>query len=112
IEHTDGAREHVWDLQDVDNLGRSLHFDTTIGNLELGERRAVAREAFLVFRNTYVEEDIRLPLTVPVVEAVDTVNLDVVTDHATYPADSQVTGTVTLQNPHPETVAGILQVTV
>lgn len=112
LSRPDGATEYVWTLADVDALGRDVRFDTTLSGLSLGERRPVADEAFLVFRNSFSPDDIRLPVVVPEVNVAGVLDVGVTTDRTAYPANTDVLGTITVTNPLDAPVTGRLVVSV
>lgn len=94
----DGSTEMVWDLQGVEAVGQSIAFDATLANLALGERRAVASEAFLTLQNSFVSGEVRIPIALPSVNVDGQVDVAAATDHDSYPANAQVTGAITLRN--------------
>ncbi|UXI70439.1 carboxypeptidase regulatory-like domain-containing protein [Tahibacter amnicola] len=90
ITRPDGAKEIVWSLREVDKLGTSVQFQTSLSSLRRGEDRAVAREAFLEFHNSFVPGSVRIPVAVPQVHVVDLVQLSITTDNTRYPQHTPV----------------------
>ncbi|MGH7461032.1 MAG: hypothetical protein ACREMA_08385, partial [Longimicrobiales bacterium] len=109
VSNPDGSQEQVWSLQDVTAQGRTVQFDTTLPGMKLGEERAVATEAYLLFRNSFTGGQIKLPLEVPKVNASGLVAIGLVTDKASYPANSDVGIELMLHNPNPVIVQGQLR---
>jgi hypothetical protein len=84
VDRSDGSTDYVWNLEAVGEAGRSVQFDTILHGLTLGEQRAVAAEAFLLFSNTFVAAEVKVPLPVPTVRVEAPVRLDVATDRTAY----------------------------
>ncbi len=108
----DGRTEYVWSLRDVTAGGLALNFDTDLVGLTLGERRKVAHDAFIVFKNTFSPIDVRVRMAVPSVPVEDLVALEVVTDRAEYLANATAKLTTTLRNANTWEVSGELRVAV
>ncbi|CAI8837735.1 carboxypeptidase regulatory-like domain-containing protein [Methylocaldum szegediense] len=102
----DGATEYVWNLKDVTALGRTVRFDTVLNGLVLGEERFVARDAFLVFQNSFVAGDVRVPIEIPKVRVENLVHLGVATDKPVYPASADALISVDLWNDNLHPVSG------
>jgi sugar lactone lactonase YvrE len=101
VGRSDGSNELVWNLKDLQNSGQSLSFDTALVNLGLGEARAVASEAFLLFQDTFVANQVKVPLAVPTVTADGLVDAGVSVSPSSYPANTPISGTVTLTSRDP-----------
>ncbi|WP_162932421.1 carboxypeptidase regulatory-like domain-containing protein [Solimonas sp. K1W22B-7] len=86
----DGGTEYVWNFADLDNSGRSAQFGTTLPGMTLAEELPVLAEAFLLFRNTFTGNDIKLPLEIPSVRATGALSMSLSTGAASYPANSPV----------------------
>ncbi|MGH7894456.1 MAG: hypothetical protein ACREQL_07295, partial [Candidatus Binatia bacterium] len=90
----DGSIEYLWNLAAVTSAGKNVTFETLLPGMKLGERRPVAREAFLVFRNSFAAGEIRVPLAVPAVDTDAQASISVTTDKARYGANETVAGQV------------------
>ncbi len=108
----DGRTEYVWSLRDITSGGFALNFDADLEGLQLGETRPVADSAFLLFRNTFVAADVRVPLRVPGVTVENLLSIDIATDAAEYVARSNARITTTMDNPNALPVSGELRVSV
>ncbi|HFE48131.1 MAG TPA: hypothetical protein ENJ21_02320, partial [Chromatiaceae bacterium] len=93
-----GVEHFTWQLPGVTEAGRSLDFDLLLTDMRPDELRAVALRADLVFDNSFGGERLRLPLTIPDVQAINGLSLAVVTDAPAYPAHADVAITATLGN--------------
>lgn len=99
IARPDGSREYVWRFRDVTNAGKAVTLQTTLPNLQFGETRAVASEAYLTFRNSFVTGEVRVPVTVPMVTADGMIDLTLGIDSGVqFPANADVNGTISLRN--------------
>lgn len=103
----DGSAEYLWNLKDVTALGRTVRFDTALENLVLGEERRVAEDAYLVFQNSFVPGEVRVPIAIPKVRVENLVGLSVATDQPTYPENTEVLIDVELENANLHTVDGL-----
>ncbi len=108
----DGRTEYVWSLRDVTAEGLALNFDTHLTGLSRGEMRSAVDSAFLLFRNSFVAGDVRVPIAIPKVVVEDRVSMSVTTDAPEYPAGAIARITTTLQNPDAAPASGQLRVTV
>ncbi len=98
LQRADGSTERVWSFKDVAAAGKSMQFDTLLSGLHLGDQRAVAVEAFLVFKNSFVAGDVKIPLNIPIVGVDGQVDLTVTTDKPSYGANQQVMSDLVLSN--------------
>ncbi|HSW12371.1 MAG TPA: carboxypeptidase regulatory-like domain-containing protein [Solimonas sp.] len=105
----DGSAEYVWSLKDVTALGQAVQFDTVLPGMKLGEERAVAREAYLLFNNSFTGGTVKLPLKLPTVRTGGMVSLSVATDRASYPANTDVVIDLGVNNPNASAVQGRLR---
>lgn len=110
IAKPDGSTEYVWNLKDVKAAGQDVRFDTTFVGQKLGDKRKLASEAYLSFKNTFVAGDIKVPLTIPELTVDNAVTLVVNTDKPGYATKSPVAVTVGVANPNAQTIAGTLNV--
>jgi uncharacterized repeat protein (TIGR01451 family) len=108
----DGNVTSTWALTGVTDAGRDLGFDLTLQNMALGESRPVASDAHLVFNNSFSQQAVAMPIAVPNVVAAAPVNLTVVTDQPSYPANAIAQITTTLVNQDSAQIDGVLSVTV
>lgn len=104
----DGGQEHVWTLEGFEELQQALQFDATLPAMKLGEERDAVREAYLLFRNSFTGGNIKLPLKLPRLRAGGQVNLTLVTDRSSYPAQTDVLVDLRLANVNPVAVQGRL----
>jgi hypothetical protein len=109
IVQPDGSTEYVWNLKDVTAFGQDVRFDTLLDDVALGDVRPMAKDAFLLFKNTFVPGDIRVPLEIPKLAANNLVGLTVTTDKPEYPAQAEVGITMDLTNPNTAVVSGLLK---
>ncbi len=108
--HADGSTEYAWDLKDVQTSGQSLNFDTVLNGLQLGDKRTAVQSAFLVFKNTFVPGEVKLPLSIPTVRVTPRVELAASTDKSSYSANSPVSYTIDLANKYGTATQGTLKV--
>ncbi len=109
IVQPDGSTEYVWNLKDVTAFGQDVRFDTLLDDVALDDVRPMAKDAFLLFKNTFVPGDIRVPLEIPKLAANNLVGLTVTTDKPEYPAQAEVGITMDLTNPNTAVVSGLLK---
>lgn len=107
--NSDGSTEYVWDLKNVEASGQAINFDTVLDGLKLGETRSTVESAFLVFKNTFVPGEVKVPLTVPAVQVGPLVNLTAATDASSYAPNSPVAITVGLDNTYATQADGTLK---
>jgi sugar lactone lactonase YvrE len=112
ITQPDGSIEYVWNLKDVTAFGQDVRFDTLLDGVALGDVRPMAKEAFLLFKNTFVPGDVRVPLEIPKLAANSLVSLAVTTDKPEYPAQTEVGITTDLVNPNTAAVNGQLKLAI
>ncbi len=112
IELSNGDKELVFELRDVNRQGVSIDFDTVLSNLMRGESRAVAKAATLVFRNTFIAEPVRLTVQVPRVDVEDLIDIEVSTDRTAYPQNTAVNIDLWLRNEQSLAASGRLVVSV
>lgn len=98
IVRSNGDSELIFELRDVNRQGVEIGFDTLLTQLARGESRAVAKEAALVFRNTFAPAPVRLPLEVPRVQVEDLIDISVSTDRPSYPQNTAVNIDLWLRN--------------
>jgi hypothetical protein len=98
IQRADGSTERVWSFKDVASSGRTVQFDTVLTGLHLGDHRAVASEAFLLFKNSFVAGEVKIPLNIPTVGVDGQIDLAVTTDKPSYGANQQVMSDLLVSN--------------
>ncbi|MEW6167005.1 MAG: carboxypeptidase regulatory-like domain-containing protein [Pseudomonadota bacterium] len=86
----DGGMAYHWFMQGVTARTRDIQFDLQLDDMAYQERRPVASEAWLGFRNSFTEEELRADLPIPEVRAVSDLALAVSTDRTSYPASHPV----------------------
>lgn len=109
IVQPDGSTEYIWNLEDVTAFGQDVRFDTLLDGVALGDARPMAKEAFLLFKNTFVPGDIRVPLEIPKLAANNLVGLTVITDKPEHPGQADVGITTDLTNPNSHAINGLLK---
>lgn len=112
ITRGNGDKELIYTLVDVNRQGLDLDFDTTLTDLRRGESRLMAKEAKLVFRNTFAPEPVSLPVQVPRVTVDDLVEISVATDRPSYPQNTAVDIDVWLRNLNSAPSGGQLQLSI
>ncbi|MFO1495868.1 MAG: choice-of-anchor A family protein [Lysobacterales bacterium] len=108
LNRADGSTELIWSLRDVNRQGVELSFLTDLTELRRGEDRPVAADAWMEFRNTFTNGSLRQPVAVPRVHVDDLVEIDVVTDRASYAQNTEVQIQSFLRNPDSVTKRGRL----
>ncbi len=110
---SDGTAEWTWLLSEVDNRGRSIQLNLLLKNLQEGESRPIAREAFLVFKNSFVAgESVRVPIDIPAVLAGSAIGLQAALDNTQYGPNSLVGITVDVSNGSPLAFDGTLELSI
>jgi sugar lactone lactonase YvrE len=99
IPHADGRIEYVFLLQNVPAEGFQVKFDAPLTGLTLGQTPAVLDSAFLLYKNTFTNQDYTVPIAVPTVQVTSAVQLFVSTDQAQYAAKSTAQLNAMLTNP-------------
>ncbi|QTD43729.1 carboxypeptidase regulatory-like domain-containing protein [Ottowia testudinis] len=82
--HPDGTVEYVWKLTGVTGAGRDVDFDLTLKDMGEQEVRPVARQASLVFKNSFTSGEVISPVVVPRVASNARMGLQVSTDKPSY----------------------------
>lgn len=112
IAHADGSTEYVWDMQSVTASGQNIQFNTVLNGLRIGDTRPVAQSAFLVFKNSFVANDLTLPLQVPSAQVAPAAAMTVSTDAPSYPANTAVNISAGLTDSFSTPVSGNLDIQV
>ncbi len=84
IANPDGTVEYVWKLTGVTGTGRDVDFDLTLKDMGEQEVRPVARQASLVFKNSFTTGEVVSPVVVPRVASNARIELQVSTDKPSY----------------------------
>lgn len=93
----DGSVEYAWKLSSTGAKGQTIRFDTVLPGLRFGDSRGVASEAALLFRNPHdLANEVRVPLTVPVVGVDSQTTLTVASDKDVYGANETVNANATV----------------
>jgi sugar lactone lactonase YvrE len=109
----DGTSEVVWTLSQVTNQGSAIQLNLLFKGLSEGETRAAAKEAFLVFKNSFVpEEDVRVPIPIPSLLSGRSMSLSPALDAAQYGPNEMVALTVNVVNGGAEPFDGSLSLTI
>ena len=80
----DGTVEYVWKLTGVTGTGRDVDFDLTLKDMGEQEVRPVARQASLVFKNSFTSGEVVSPVVVPRVASNARMDIQVNTDKPSY----------------------------
>ena len=112
LRQANGGTDYVWNLRDVGPEGVMVNFDTELHDLALGETRPVLDQAFLLFKNSFTNSNLAVPLAIPRVYVDDRADLGVATDQTAYPAFATAEVTTRLANPNDFPVTGDLEVSV
>jgi len=99
IAQPDGRTDYVFLLQNVPTSGMQVRFDAPLSGLTLGQNIAVLDSAYLLFKNTFTNQDIRVPLQVPSVQVGNALNLSVSTDQPQYEANGNAQISAVVVNP-------------
>lgn len=108
----DGRTEYVWSLRDVSSNGLNIGFDTVLKGLALGQQVRVADSGYLLFKNTFAANDVKVPLDIPVISVGNVVNATVTPDKPAYAAGEVSRLSTQLENTNARTIAGPLSVDV
>jgi len=113
ISLVDGRTDYVFSLQNVPITGVQVHLDAPLTGLSLGENVPVLDSAYLLFKNTFTNQDFKLPLTVPQVQVANAVQLNIGTDQPQYAANATAQINTLVVNPAGQgTISGSVQVDV
>lgn len=96
--NADGGTTSTWTLPSVQSVGIDIGFDLTLANLVSGEQRPIATDAHLTFNNTFTQQPLNEPITIPVVTASSYLTLGVATDAAQYGPNQAVAVTTIVAN--------------
>ena len=112
VSRADGRTEYVWSLSDVTAQGSQVCFVASEKGLKLGEERSAIDSGFISFQNSFVANDVTVPLTIPKVRVGNLLDLNVVSDRVEYAANTTAQISTTLRNTNLEAVEGELNVQV
>ncbi len=90
VANADGSATHKWTLNSVTSTGRNLQFDLTLADMQAGESRRAALDAFLSFNNSFTNQSIDAPIGIPAVRASAYLDVAVRTDKPVYGVDQPV----------------------
>lgn len=96
--NADGTVEYVWKLTGVTGIGRDVDFDLTLKDMGEQEVRPVARQASLVFKNSFTSGEVVSPVVVPRVASNARMDIQVSTDKPSYWADDTAVFTSPITN--------------
>jgi sugar lactone lactonase YvrE len=66
IDLGDGTQKAIWNLTQVDNQGQKVQLNLQFKDLVEGETRPAVQEAFLVFHNSFDQDNpVQVPVTIP-----------------------------------------------
>jgi hypothetical protein len=105
---------YLWSFTGMNEDAEELIMDLTVKNLELGEVRKVAQEAYLSFKDSYTGDSINIPIDIPSVTGIAPVSIEVETDKEIYTGNEDVTITITttIKNISPETRSPTATITI
>ena len=96
--NADGTVEYVWKLTGVTGSGRDVDFDLTLKDMGEQEIRPVARQASLVFKNSFTSGEVVSPVVVPRVASNARMDIQVSTDKPIYLAEDTAVFTSPVTN--------------
>lgn len=108
----DGGTTRKWQLTGVTSASRSIAFDLGLSDMQLGESRPVSTDAFLTFRNSFTNESINAPITIPRVAGSAFLGIGVSTDRTEYGANSPVLITAQVSNLSSAVASGAVEFSV
>ncbi|MFZ2209460.1 MAG: carboxypeptidase regulatory-like domain-containing protein [Porticoccaceae bacterium] len=94
----DGSTTRKWQLAGVTSASRSIAFDLGLSDMRLDESRPVSTDAFLTFRNSFTNESVDAPITIPRVAASAFLGIGVSTDRTEYGTNAPVAITAQVGN--------------
>lgn len=89
------STSYLWKLTGVTSRGQDINFDLQLANMSIGEVRAVAEKAELVFKNSFSQGEVVSLIKVPNVEVDTGMKIKITTDKSVY----RVTEPVLLKAP-------------
>lgn len=99
IDLGNGTKEFVWQLTEVDNRGKNIELSVEFTGMTEGESRPVFSAAYFEYANTFApDEIITVPLDVPEMRVHSNVSITPSTNQTSYPAETEVEITVTVDN--------------
>lgn len=93
-----GDVEYVWNLRDVNKQGLTISLSSQLRELMRTQDRPVAKEAFVLLKNSFRPEPVRLNIDIPSVHVRDLVDIAVALDREEYPQQSAVAIRVPMNN--------------
>lgn len=113
VTNADGSSSWTWDFNGVTASGRVLNFDLALASMAPGEKRPAASAAYMLSTNSFDGSQVRVDLPIPVINASDQMALtQVKTDAGSYPANSPVQISGTVQNSAPAAQSGTVVFTI
>lgn len=93
-----GDTEYVWNLRDVNKQGLTISLTSRLRELMRIQDRPVAKEAFVLLKNSFQPEPVRVNIDIPTVHVRDLVEVAVALDREEYPQQSVVGIRVPMNN--------------
>jgi len=113
LDRSDGTREYIWQLSEVDNQGLDIELNLLLRDLVEGEHRPIFSEAFLEFINSFnPDAPVKVAMDIPAVLASSRVSIVTRVDAGQYEADSLVDITVEVSNDSAVTFDGSVSLNV
>lgn len=106
---TNNQTDYLWQLLGVTSNSRELTFNLDLLNMVLAEERPVASEAYIQFKNSFTNEQLRIDLTIPTVKALSELRLQLSTDKTAYQANEPVVIDLGVNNTGPTTAEGRIE---
>ncbi|MBT8127774.1 MAG: carboxypeptidase-like regulatory domain-containing protein [Gammaproteobacteria bacterium] len=113
LDGSDGTREYIWQLSEVDNQGLDIELNLLLRDLVEGEHRPIFSEAFLEFINSFnPDAPVKVAMDIPAVLASSRVSIVTRVDAGQYKADSLVDIAVEVSNDSAVTFDGSVSLNV
>ncbi len=113
IDLSDGTREYIWQLADVDDAGQAIALNMLFKGLSEGESRLAFNDAFLQFNNAFDPgAPVRLPVDIPQISVSSRMALNTSLDAAQYPPGALVNIASEISNGGVNAFSGNLNVSV
>ena len=99
VDRSDGTREYVWQLAEVDSQGLAIQLNLLLRDLAEGEHRPIFSEAYLEFSNSFdPDTPVQVAMDIPAVLASSRVSIATRVDAAQYEADALVDIAIEVSN--------------
>jgi hypothetical protein len=113
LDRSDGTREYIWQLSEVDNQGLDIQLNLLLRDLAEGEHRPIFSEAYLEFNNSFnPDAPVKVAMDIPTVLASSRVSIVTRVDAGQYEADSLVDIAVEVFNDSAVTFDGSMNLSI